>query len=189
MTLDQQPSYDWRQKSMHLAWKLDRAHEGVEALAAALEADDVRSARRAARSVHGDVGAVAEEVKRLRAEQPPLASMDDPDAIGSALTIGGSGVATIALDVMVGAMVALAVTDDADEETDFLIGACVDAESAYEASTAVVRAVPRTDGPALLNLKRAFGTEGEVALRRRVVQARARVREINNRAGSGRLLA
>ena len=171
MALDDQHSYDWRQRSIHLAWKLDRAHTAIDVLGAALEADDPMSARHAARSVHGDVGAVADEVKMLCAEQPPLERMNDPDTIGSTLAIGGSGVATIALDVMVGAMVALAATDDDDDDTDFLIGACVDAESAYEAGAAVVRAAPTIDGSAMLNLQRAFETEGEVALRKRVVNA------------------
>ena len=100
--------------------------------------------------------------------------------IGSTLALGGSGVATIALDVMVSAMLALAATDDGDE-TDFLIGACLDAENAYEMSTAVVQDAPRRDTPAMLDLKRAFDTDGSVALRQRVITTRSRVREINER--------
>jgi len=81
---------------------------------------------------------------------------------------------------MVNAMVALAGTDDEDD-TDFLIGACIAAESAYEVSTAVVQAASTRDGPAMLDLLRAFETEGGVALRKKVARARPLVREINER--------
>src|SRR6202030_4174965 len=91
-----------------------------------------------------------------------------------------SGAATEALDVMVNAMVALAATED-EEDTDFLIGACVDAGNAYEVGAAVVEAAPRTHGIAMLNLKRAFETEGSVALRKRVTGSRPLVLEINER--------
>jgi hypothetical protein len=84
---------------------------------------------------------------------------------------------------MANAMMALAVKDDEDD-TDFLIGACVDAESAYEVSAAVVEAAPRADGSAILDLKRAFETDGEVALRKRVTKARRRVLEIRRRVGA-----
>ena len=89
---------------------------------------------------------------------------------------------------MVDAMVALAATDD-DEDADFLTKVCVDAENAYEVCTAVVQAVADTDGVALLDLKRAYETEGGAALRRRVANARPRVREISERTRSEELLA
>ena len=79
---------------------------------------------------------------------------------------------------MVSAMLALAATDDGDD-ADFLIGACLDAESAYEVSAAVVHAAPQRDTPAILDLRRAYDTEGSVALRKRVLEARHRVREIS----------
>jgi hypothetical protein len=113
----------------------------------------------------------------MRDEPRPTDGMNDTDAIGLALAIGGSGVAAIALDVMVNAMVALADTDE-DDDTDFLIGACVDAQSAYEVSAAVVKAAPSKGGPAIRDLQRAFGTEGEIAVRKRLT---ARVLEINER--------
>ena len=183
MTMDHQYLYNWREKSMHLGWKLDRAHSSVEDVGAALNEGDDTSAPQIIRSAHEAVGSAAEAVKALQAEQPSTEGLDYPDAVGSALAIGGSGAATDALDVMVNAMVALAATED-EEDTDFLIGACVDAGNAYEVGAAVVEAAPRTRGIAMLNLKRAFEAEGEVALRTRVTKSRPRVLEIT-RAGRG----
>ena len=171
MTMDHQHLYNWREKSMHLRWKLDRAHSTVEDVGVALNEGDDASARQIIRSAHEAVGSAAEAVKTLQAEQPSTEDLDYPDAVGSALAIGGSGAATDALDVMVNAMVALAATED-EEDTDFLLGACVDAGNAYEVGAAVVEAAPRTHGIAMLNLKRAFETEGGVALRKRVTKSR-----------------
>jgi hypothetical protein len=176
----QQRPYDWREKTVQLAFELERAHATMEDLGAALDKGDDVSARHIAKSAHEAVGSVGQAVKTLRSEQPPAEHLAQPDAIGSALAIGGSGVATIALDVMVSAMLALAATDDGDE-TDFLIGACLDAESAYEVSAAVVAAAPRRDVPEILDLRRAYETEGSAALRTRVIKARPRVRAIRRR--------
>ena len=184
MAIDQQHPYDWREKTIHLVWKLDRAHSKVEELGAALDQGDSAAVRQVLRSAQEAVGSAAEAVKTLDADQSATEGMDEPDVIGSRLAIGGSGLATVALDVMTNAWVALAVTDDGDD-TDFLIGACVDAENAYEVSAAVVEAAPRADGSAMLDLKRAFETDGEVALRKRVTRARPRVLEIRKRIGSG----
>ena len=177
--LHQRP-YDWRQKTVQLAFELERAHATMEDLGVALDKGDDASSRHMARSAHEAVGSIGYAVKALRTEQPPAEQLDPPDAIGSTLAIGGSGVATIALDVMVSAMLALAATDDGDE-TDFLIGACLDAESAYEMSAAVVAAAPRRDVPDILDLRRAYDTQGSVALRRKVIKARPRVNEIRKR--------
>ncbi len=174
-----QRSYDWREKTVQLAFELERAHATMEDLGAALEVGDDVSARHIAKSAHQAVGSVGHAVKTLRSEMTPE-QLERPDAVGPALAIGGSGVATIALDVMVSAMVALAATEDGDE-ADFLIGACLDAESAYEVSAAVVAAAPKRDAPEILDLRRAYETEGSVALRTRVIKARPRVREITRR--------
>jgi len=168
---------------MELACQLDSAHSAVEELGAALDQGDVAAARHMARSAHEAVGSVGQAVKTLRNEQPSPQALDEPDAVGSTLVIGGSGVATIALDVMVNAMVALNAIDDRDD-TDFLIGACLDAESAYEVSAAVVSAAPAINGSAMRDLQRAYHTEGSVALQKRVLAARPRVREIRERVGS-----
>jgi len=184
MQVDLQPRpFDWRQKAIQLAFQLERAHSTMEELGAALENGDDDSTRDMARTAHEAVGTVGYAVKALHSEQPPARQLEKPDAIGSTLAIGGSGVATIALDVMVTAMLALASTDNVDD-TDFLIGACLDAESAYEVSTAVVQAAPQRDDPAMLDLRRAYETEGSVALRKRVIEARHRVRAINARLES-----
>jgi hypothetical protein len=179
MTQEDRP-YDWRDAATRLVRKLDRAHGAIEELGSTLDKGDDVSTQHTVRCAHEAVESVAREVKTLREEIPPDAPLDEPDAVGSTLTLGGSGVATIALDVMVNAMVALAATDDNDE-TDFLIGACVDAGSAYEVSAAVVKAAPRRDGPAMADLQRAFETEGGIALRKKLIEARPRVREIHDR--------
>jgi hypothetical protein len=176
----QQRPFEWRQKAIHLAFQLERAHSTMEELGAALENGDDASTRDITRTAHEAVGSVGYAVKALHSEQPPARQLEKPDAIGSTLAIGGSGVATIALDVMVSAMLALAATDNGDD-ADFLIGACLDAESAYEMSTAVVQAAPQRDIPAMLDLRRAYETEGSIALRKRVIEARHGVREINAR--------
>ena len=181
MTVDlQQRPFNWREKTVRLASELERAHATMQELGAALDSGDASSARTMARSAHEAVGSVGYAVKALHREQPPAEQLDPPDAIGSTLAIGGSGVATIALDVMVSAMVALAATDDT-EDTDFLIGACLDAENAYEVGAAVVAAAPKKDAPAMVDLRRAYDTEGSVALRKRVLRARPRVNQIRER--------
>ena len=87
----------------------------------------------------------------------------------------------MALDTMVNAMMALALTHDGSD-LDFLIGIYVDAESAYEVAEAVVQAAPRRHGTAVMDLRRAFETEGGIALREKLTKARPRVREIYERA-------
>ena len=104
--------FNWREKTVQLASELERAHATMEELGAALDRGDDASARDKAQSAHDAVGSVGYAVKALHSEQPPAEQLDKPDAIGSTLAIGGSGVATIALDVMVSAMLALAATDD-----------------------------------------------------------------------------
>jgi len=116
----------------------------------------------------------------MRSEQSQKRHMDNATAIGSTLTIRGSDAATIALDVMVDAMAALHVTDDG-EDADILIGACIDAERAYEDSVAIVQATSLAHGSAFTSLKNAFDTDGEVALRERVRKERAALRSINER--------
>ncbi len=173
--------HNWREEATQMVCELDRAHSTIEHLGSALDGGDELTAHDTLRLAHDAVTSVAQAVKTMRAELPPNALSSESDAIGSTLAIGGSGTATIALDVMVNGMVALALTDD-KEDTDFLIGACVDAESAYQVSAAVLQAASRRDGAAMLDLRRAFETEGEIALRRRLTRARPRVREIYERA-------
>jgi hypothetical protein len=182
MTVPQPYEQMWRGKAAFVASKLERAHSAVEVLGTALEKGDTRTVRRNYSSARREVASVAQEVNSLRSEQPSTESMEDATATGSTLTIRGSGVATIALDVMVDAMAALTTVED-KEDTDLLIGACIDAERAYEDCTAVVKAVSRAHGPALGDLKRAFDTQGEVALRKRVRDARPRVHEVSDRLG------
>ncbi len=184
MTLDlQERPYRWHEQAVDLAGQLQRAHGTMEDLGAALDSGDGAAARHIAQSAHEVVGSVGLAVKTLRTLQPPVDHLDDRDAIGSTLAIGGSGVATIALDVMVNAMLALAATEDV-RDTDFLIGACLDAESAYEVSTAVVQAAPTRDAEAMVDLQRAYDTEGSVALRRHVIESRPMVRAIHDRIHS-----
>jgi hypothetical protein len=174
-------AFDWREKAFHLAWKLNRAHGLINDLGAALDEGDEKSVQRRADVAQNAVNSVARALSAMRVEPSPEVPLAEPDAVGSALTMGGSGVATMALDVKVNAMMALAATHD-KSETDFLIGACLDAESAYEVAAAVVEAVPKRQGPAVMELRRAFETEGGIALRERLTKARPRVREIYQRA-------
>ena len=182
METDQHP-YVWRERALHVAWMLNRAHNLIDDLAAALDEGDDASAQLKAQGAHQVVNSVTRAVHTMRSELPPEAPMAEPEAVGSTLAIGGSGVATIALDVMVNAMMALAATHD-EGDTDFLIGTCVDAQSAYEVAAAVVEAAPRRHGPAVMDLRRAFETEGEIALRDRLIRARPRVHEIYERVRS-----
>ena len=182
MTIDQHPSI-WRERALHVAWMLNRAHSLIHDLATALDDDDDASARLTAQGAHQAVNSVTRAVHDMRSELPLEAPLAGTEAVGSTLAIGGSGVATMALDVMVNAMMALAATHD-EGDTDFLIGTCVDAESAYEVATAVVQAAPRRHGPAVMDLRRAFDTEGEIALRNRLIRARPRVLEIYERVRS-----
>ena len=179
MTLDDR-TYDWRQETTRLVRKLDHAHSAVEELASALDKGEDGAPQHTVRFAHEAVDSVAQAIKTMHAELPPDEEVDEADAVGSTLALGGSGVATIALDVMVNAMLALAATEDSDD-TDFLIGACMDAESAYEVSTAVVQAAPGREGPAMLDLRKAFETDGGLALRQKLIKARPRVREIHAR--------
>lgn len=176
---DQRP-YDWRGKAFHLAWKLDRAHRAVHVLGSALEEGHPRSARRRHRTVCKVVASVAEEVKTLRSEQPPTNHLEEHEATGSTLVIRGSGSATDALDVMVHAMTTLSLTEQGDD-ADVLIGACIDAEWAYQDGTAIVKAASQAHGSSLSDLERAFDTEGEVTLRKRVTADRTAVRAISER--------
>ena len=80
----------------------------------------------------------------------------------------------MALDVMVSSMVALSATEDEDA-TEVLVGACIDAARLYEGSTAIVKAASQGPFSEVLDLKHAFDADGEVALRNRVVAARARL--------------
>jgi hypothetical protein len=182
MEIDQHPA-EWREKALQVGSMLHRAHSLIGDLAAALDEGDDASARLTAQGAHKAVNSVTRAIHAMRSELPPEPPMAGPEAVGSTLAIGGSGVATIALDVMVNAMMALAATDD-EGDTDFLIGTCVDAESAYEVAAAVVQAAPRRHGPAVMDLRRAFDTEGEIALRDRLIRARPRVREIYERVRS-----
>jgi hypothetical protein len=175
------PTFDWREKASHLAWKLNRARCLIDDVGTALDHGDEKSAQRRAEVAQNAVNSVARALSAMRGQPSPEVALAEPDAVGSALAMRGSGVATVALDVKVNAMMALAGTHD-QGETDFLIGACVDAESAYEVAAAVVEAVPRREGSDLMELRRSFETEGGIALRQRLTQVQPRVREIYQRS-------
>ena len=173
MTLSQPYEHAWRARAAFVSSKLDRAHSSVFVLGDALEHGDTRLARGPWHSARRAVDSVAREVKTLRDEQPPIEDQDEP-ITGSALMVDGAGAATMALDVMVSSMVALSATEDEDA-TDVLVGDCIDAARVYEGSTAIVKAASQSHGSEVLDLKRAFDADGEVALRHRVVVARARL--------------
>ena len=166
MTLSQPYEYAWRARAAFVSSKLDLAHSSVYFLGDALEKGDTRFARDLWHSARRAVDSVAREVKALRDEQPPTEDLDEPAVTGSALAIHGAGAATMALDVMVSSMVALSVTEDEDA-TDVLVGDCVDAARVYEGSTAIVKAASESRGSEMVDVKRAFDADGEVALRNR----------------------
>jgi hypothetical protein len=174
MTLSQPYEHVWRARAAFVSSKLDRAHSTVYLLGDTLENGDTRLARGPWHTARRAVDSVAREVKTLRDEQPPTEALDEPAVTGSALTVDGAGAATMALDVIVNSMVALSATEDEDA-TDVLVGACIDAAQVYEGSTAVVKAASQSHGSEVLDLKRAFDANGEVALRNRVAAARARL--------------
>lgn len=174
--------YGWREQAAQVASELHRARSAVETLNSDLERNDTKSARRDFLAVREKLGSVAEQVKALRAEQPPIDELGEPDATASTLAITGSGVATVALDVLVNAMVAMSAAGDEDnEETDFLVGACMDAELAYLTCTAIVHAAPESEKSEVHELKQAFDTDGGKALRKRVNEAHSKVLQINRR--------
>ena len=174
MTLSQPYEYAWRARAAFVSSKLDRAHSSVYFLGDALEYGNTRFARGPWHSARRAVDSVAREVKSLRDEQPATEDLNEPAVTGSALTIDGAGAATMALDVMVSSMVALSATEDEDA-TEVLVGACIDAARLYEGSTAIVKAASQGPFSEVLDLKHAFDADGEVALRNRVVAARARL--------------
>jgi hypothetical protein len=141
----------------------------------ALEKGNSRAARGPWYSARREVDSVAREVKTLREEQPLLEDQEgSPAVVGSALTIDGADAATMALAVMVSSMIALSATED-EETADALIGSCVDAARVYEGGAAIMKAALRNHGSELRDLKRAFDADGEVDLRNRVAEARARL--------------
>ena len=169
---------DWRMSAKRLAGQLDKAHSAVDVLRAALDEGDGPWAKNVEQMAHETVDFVADSVKRFEVMQP--STDDDLNVTGSSLALGGGGVATVALDVIVNAMVALASTDNRDD-IDFLVSVSIDAEEAYEVGVAVMEAAPNTDRSGVADLLGALGTEGNNALAKRVVQARPRVLAIKKR--------
>ena len=182
MAVDEHRPYDWRGGTVELVCRLDRAQSAVEDLGSALEQGDDDLARLIAHSALNAVGSVVDAVNTLRAERPPEAGLSEPDAAGSMLAIAGSGDASTALEVMVNAMVALAATDD-EEDADILIGACVDAASAYQVGASVLEDAPSGNGAAIQDLKRAFDVERKAAFGPSLTTGRALAVEINQRSG------
>src|SRR5579863_4843233 len=176
----QRPTTNWRKQAQYLVGQLNTAHSAVEALGAALDAGDIAAAKSTEITAYDAVAGAAQSAKRMRAEQVWTSDMDEMDVTGSILVIGGADVATVALDVMVNAMMGLTNTED-DDETDFLVSTSMDAEDAYEVGTAVVQAAPEWDEPELLDLESAFRTEGNRTLVTRVRAARLRVLSIKDR--------
>jgi hypothetical protein len=182
MDLDRHYAQEWREKAMFVASKLDRAYWSVQDVDSALEAGDPPSVDRGYRWARNALRSVAGDVKAFRSEQPATEHVRESDATGSTLAIRGASVATIALDVTLNALMALASTGD-DHEADFLIRASMDAGIAYQAGAAIAHAAPRTHGTAIVDLKQAFETEVEIALRDRVTAAHSKLLEMRRRTG------
>ena len=180
MTLSQPYEHAWRARAAFLSTKLDRAHSSVYFLGDALERGDTRVARAPWHSARQAVDSVARDVKTLREEQQTTEVEPDSEVSASSLTIDGADAATVALDVMVNSMVALSATED-EAASDVLIGDCVDAARVYDSSAGIVKAALQSRGSEVLDLKRAFEADGEVALRRSVLGSRARLCGMNVR--------
>ena len=177
--------HDWRKETKHLAGELERAHDVVEAMGTALDEADDAGAKSVEAVAHDAVVIAAQSVKNLTTKQrQPSDNPGESDALGSTLAVAGGGVATVALDVMVNAMAALATTDDNDD-TEFLVGASLDAESAYEVGTAVVQASTSADLQRMVNLQRTLDTGACRALRERLIRSRPRVQAMKERAVTG----
>ena len=183
MPTRQRPTYDWRSDTTRLAGQLDKAHSAVDVLSSALDEGDGVWAKNVEKMAHETVCFVADSVKTLKAKQPSTEAVDDLDAKGSSLALAAGGVATVALDVIVNALVALANTEDGDD-TDFLVSASLDSEYAYEVGVAIVEAAPQSDEHGLVDLERALRSEGSKALTKKVTQARPRVLAIRERVGA-----
>lgn len=181
MTLSQPSEHAWRARTTFLSTKLDRAHASVYFLGDALERGDTRVARAPWYSARQAVDSVAREVKTLRDEQQTTDDRAESTVTASSLTIDGADAATVALDVMVNSMVALSATED-EAASDVLIGDCVDAARVYDSSAGLVKAALQRRGTDVLDLKRAFDADGEVALRKSVLGSRARLCDMNVRS-------
>jgi hypothetical protein len=181
MTPRQRATTDWRKQAEYLVSQLNTAHSAVESLGVALDAGDMAAAKSTEATAYDAVAGAAQSAKRMRTEQVWTSDMDEMDVTGSTLVIGAADVATVALDVMVNAMMGLTNTKD-DAETDFLVSTSMDAEDAYEVGAAVVQAAPEWDEPDLLDLDNAFRTDGNRTLVTRVRAARPRVLSIKDRA-------
>src|SRR5579863_646097 len=108
----EQETFDWRENALHLVWKLNRAHRLINDLGTALDEGNEKSAQRRAEVAQNAVNSVARALSAMRVEPSPEVVLAEPDAVGSALALRGSRVATVALDVKVNAMMALAGTHD-----------------------------------------------------------------------------
>ena len=179
---DMQP-YDhiWRGKAAFVVSKLERARQAVHMCGDACEGGDTAEARRHYRLARDEIASVATEVNGMRSEQLSANQMERTTMVGSTLAIRGCGAAVIALDVLVDAVAGLTATDDVDD-VDALVGACIDAQRAFGDCTAIVKAATSAHGGSLYSLERAFNAEGEVALRRRVSDARRQVHSIGTKS-------
>ncbi len=177
MTFNQPYDHSWRGKAAFAVSKLERARRAVQVCGDACEGGDTTEARRHYRMARDEIASVATEVNSMRSEQLAAVQMERTTVIGSTLAIRGCGAATIALDVMVDAVAGLTVTDDVDD-VDVLVGASIDAQQAFGDCTAIVKAAANAHGGRLDGLDRAFNSEGEIALRRRVSDARRRLQSV-----------
>jgi hypothetical protein len=112
-----------------------------------------------------ELSALTSEVKSMRDCRP---SATDRATLGMALAVEGGEAASLALDVLLDAISALHGEAIDGLDAELLLGACVDAEQAYEASAATVLASAHAEGLDLVNLDRAFRTEGQVGVRERL---------------------
>ena len=164
--------HHWRRSAAHLGTQLRRAHVAVHSVAATIDKGRTRSAHRRYATARHRIAAIAGDVAAFRAQRPGPEHLGETAAAGSALTLRGAEAATLSLDVMLDAVMALRAVDDR-RETELLIGACIDAEQGFAQSVAVVRAAATAHAAAVRTLSKAFDSDGEQALRLRLVREKA----------------
>jgi hypothetical protein len=171
----------WRAKAALLASNLDHTRMAVSGLETMLNHDEPPAAQRRRRSeIDQQLSALTGEVRALRAHQPPPPHADRGATLGLPLAIEGSETAALALDVMVDAITALHEVEDG-LDTEILLGACIDAERAFEDATVILRATAYASGFDMVKLDQAFHTDGQSALRDRLISKGTDVETISRR--------
>ena len=172
----------WRARAILLISSLERTHGIVHALGEALgrSPKDEVAVRRLRAVIDDEIASLGTYMKETHPYRAGRDEVTDVAKTGSALAVAAIETATLALNTLVAAMTALSVTND-DLDTETLIGACIDGERAYEESIAMARATSQSDRWGIEDLRCAFFTSGEIALRKRLREKNSNVQAISER--------